>query len=565
MNLIHHIRTHIADALSIHGITSSEIHIEYPVDMAHGDIALTLAMARAKQEGQPPRELAELYAATLRAHADAPWEYCEVAGSGFINLKLSRNILLQEMMRIFSTPSTYGMNTRLNGNKVLVEHSSPNLFKPFHIGHLMNNTIGESLHRIARFSGGHSVALSYPSDVSLGIGKAIWWLMNNGGKEALDNHESLQEKILFLGSCYVSGTRHFDESPDSHGEIREITRQIFEAEHTPAYELYAYAKELNVQYFQDITERIGSTFDSFIFESEAGKTGEDIVRHNTPDIFTESQDAIIYEGEQDGLHTRVFINKEGYPTYEAKDIGLLSLKFERYNPDLSILITDHEQKEYYKVVLAAAARIVPEWKYQSVHVTHGRMTLLGKKMSSRLGGVPTAVELIENLRQAVSEKNNNLSDKAYDAIALSALKFSITKTQAGKNINFDPNQSLSFEGDSGPYLQYTYARIMSLLAKAKEHNLEPSLEDGPEEIFAIERYLYRFPQSIEKALDDYSPHHIAHFLLEVAHVYNSWYAQTKIIDDANTYAPYHLALAYNTAQVLRTGLYLLGIEVLDEM
>ena len=293
--------------------------------------------------------------------------------------------------------------------------------------------------------------------------------------------------------------------------------------------------------------------------------GEAIVRKHVPDIFFESDGAIVYDGEAEGLHTRVFINAEGYPTYEAKDIGLLSLKFERYQPDLSLFVTDRQQAEYFKVVASAAGKIKPEWKEKTIHRTHGRMSFKGAKMSSRLGGVPLASEILDAITDEALSRMEEKDKGLAEAVALAALKFTILKTAAGKDINFDPDTSLSFEGDSGPYLQYTVARCHSVLAKAKSEGYEPSDAQPAGSVGELEKMLYRFPEVVGQSIDEWTPHYIATYLLETARAFNSWYGETKIIDTGNPDMGYHLFLTDKTRQVIVNGLHLLGISAPEKM
>jgi arginyl-tRNA synthetase len=425
----------------------------------------------------------------------------------------------------------------------------------------MNNTIGESINRFARFSGAEVETISYPSDVSLGIGKAVWAFMD-GGVEKLNEFKTEEEKLNYLGNCYVVGTKAMEENPSLEPRIREITKIIYEHIDSPEYEAYKIGKEINLSYFKNITKSLGSNFDDFIYESEAGKEGEKLVRENTGKIFEESEGAVVYKGEQDGLHTRVFINKEGYPTYEAKDVGLLSLKFSRYNPDLSIFVTDHEQSEYFKVVVTAAGKINSTWKEKTIHRTHGRMSFKGQKMSSRLGGVPIASTLIQAVAEEVKEKSPESSEEIQNMIAISALKFTILKSMAGKNINFDPDTSLSFEGDSGPYLQYSTVRSGSVLEKG-----HVSMEDcnQPETITDVEKYLDRFPEVAEQCISLWEPHHMVGYLLDLAQAFNSWYGRVKIIDAENKDMPYNLAITRAFQITMKNGLYLLGIETPEKM
>ncbi len=555
----------IKDALKNLNIEVESISLEHPGDLSMGDYSTNVAMALAKTAKVNPKELAEKIVAELLplVQGEVGRGYIPKVESknGFINFYLSPNYYFDKVKQILEEGEDYGRSEIHKGKKILVEHSSPNLFKPFHIGHVMNNTIGESINRLARFSGADVTTISYPSDVSLGIGKAVWAFMEDG-VEKLNEFKTEEEKLNYLGNCYVVGTKAMEENPSLEPRIREITKIIYEHTPSPEYDAYQIGKEINLSYFKGMTKHLGSNFDNFIFESEAGKEGEKLVRENTGSIFEKSDGAVVYKGEQDGLHTRVFINKEGYPTYEAKDVGLLSLKFSRYNPDLSIFVTDHEQSEYFKVVVTAAGKINPIWKEKTVHRTHGRMSFKGQKMSSRLGGVPIASTLLDAVAEEVKEKSPESSKEVQDMIAISALKFTILKSMAGKNINFDPDTSLSFEGDSGPYLQYSTVRSGSVLEKG-----HVSMEDcnQSETITDVEKYLDRFPEVVEQCISLWEPHHMVGYLLDLAQAFNSWYAKVKIIDAENKDMPYNLAITRAFQITMKNGLYLLGIETPEKM
>ena len=484
---------------------------------------------------------------------------------GFINFYLSPQYFYNRTKEILKLGADYGKVSTHKGTKILVEHSSPNLFKPFHIGHVMNNAIGESINRFARFSGAEVTAISYPSDVSLGIGKAVWALLD-AGLDKLEALSSEAEKLSYLGSCYVRGTKALEDDPSLEPRIREITKIIYESTPSPEYDAYKIGKDINLSYFKSITKRLGSTFDNFIFESEAGREGEVLVRAHIGDIFENSEGAVVYKGEQDGLHTRVFINKEGYPTYEAKDVGLLSLKFSRYSPDTSVFVTDHEQSEYFKVVVSAAGKINKEWKDKTIHRTHGRMSFKGQKMSSRLGGVPLAVDIIDTLLAEVAERTKDrevsVEGENRDAVAIGALKFTILKSVAGKNINFDPETSLSFEGDSGPYLQYSAVRANSVFKKI---DFDPAQVGEPSAVTDVEKYIDRFEEVVAKCVSLWEPHHMVDYLLDLAQAFNGWYGRVKIIDEGNKDMVYNLAVVKNFHTTIKNGLYLLGIDTPERM
>ncbi len=561
----------IKGALKSLGIEAGTIVLEHPAELAHGEYSTSAALAYAKAAQQNPRALAEQIVAELEKNMPAGIDKIEIAGPGFINFRFSNGHFAQMVARIAAEPEAWGKSDMHAGKKILVEHSSPNLFKPFHIGHVMNNAIGEAITRLARFSGASVTEVSYPSDISLGIGKAVWVILKEGGVEKVQSFATDLEALAYLGDCYVRGTKVYEDDPEAAKEIKAITAQLYEHdEASETYKTYEAGKAINLDYFKKITARLGSQFDAFIFESEAGEAGAKIIRDNTPQVFTQSDGAYIYEGEQDGLHTRVFINKEGYPTYEAKDVGLMSIKFARYAPEISIFITDHEQTEYFKVVAAAAGKVNPVWQEKTVHRTHGRMSFKGQKMSSRLGGVPLAQTLVDTLFEEVSERSERLSaetDRAtIDAIAVAALKFAILRVMAGKNINFDPDTSLSFEGDSGPYLLYTAVRAKSVLEKAKAEGLSPNVA-LPENWNAtdLEKLIVKFPDIVARSIEEWAPHHTVGYLLDLAQAFNSWYGNTKIADAADPASPYKLALTEAFLATMKQGLYLLGVEMPEKM
>ena len=572
-----------------------QVEVSQPKDLSRGDYMTAVALGLSKKMGQSPMMVAEaLVAAIVAATAeDARIASVSIAAPGFINIMLADAFFadtVREILSAHAKSDTWGNSNAYAGKRILVEHSSPNMFKAFHVGHVMNNAIGESLVRLARASGADVTTMSYPSDVSLGIGKAVWILQQDGGLEKLAAFaQGSIEEIEYLGQCYVRGTKAYEDQPEIQSAVRAIAVGIFNKTESPEYALYLAARARNVAYFEAITKTLGSTFDAFIFESESAPVGKALVEQHIGDVFERSDNAIVYHGEQDGLHTRVFINHEGNPTYEAKDLGLLSLKFGRYGSDapldLSIFVTDHEQQEYFKVVAAAAGKINPVWKERTVHRLHGRMAFAGKKMSSRLGGVPSAQALLDSVYETIDEKAPALAvpgmEQSRQAIAVAALKFSILRVMAGKSMNFDPETSLSFEGDTGPYVQYSIVRALSVLKKAEAVGVAIAAAQlstfctAPSNWHAttLEKVLIHFPEAVAQAVADWSPHHVAGYLLELTQAFSSWYGNTKIIDSAidpealreDPETLYKLALTAAFATVAAKGLDLLGIRVPEKM
>lgn len=574
--------------------------VEHPTDLSHGDYSTNIAMAASKSLGKNPRVVAEMIVDEIKKEIFPEIANIEIAGPGFINFKLVPEFFIKSISEIITAEHSFG-NLEINdGKNILIEHSSPNLFKPFHIGHMMNNAIGESLVRLMRASGANVTTMSFPSDISLGVAKAVYALRYDLTTVNRQADSSGFDYAIIAGDAYVVGTRLYEDSDDVKAKVKEIADVLYNytsnyvgtSKDYPKDDLEKYSwTDLYLKFsnasrtylFSFLKDKLETEIDNFIFESESGVQGKEIVESYTSTVFTKSEGAIVYvpdESRKD-INTSVFINSQGNPTYEAKDLGLIDLKFERYNPDLSIFVTDHEQIPHFNVVLAAYADLEKERKslkeevYNAVekseHVPHGRMLFKGQKMSSRLGGVPPAAEMIEDVALEVKKKmlhrDSNYANIDYvsERIAIGAIKFAILRAKPGMNINFDPETSLSFEGDSGPYLQYTHARIQTLLDKGLEQNIAAEIQIG-NEVSDIEKLLYRFPEVVESAVSEYAPNYIVTYLLEIARSFNSFYGANKIIDVENPETSSHrLAIARATQIVIRNGLQLLAIEAPDRM
>lgn len=564
----------ISEALEALGAASPRVALERSADSAHGDYATNAALVYSKMTGVSPREFAGKLVEKILETPSEFIEKIEVAGPGFINFFITNEAIQAENSKEKSE-----LITRYSGKKILVEHSSPNLFKPFHIGHLMNNIIGEFVTRATTLGGGKVTTISFPSDVSLGIAKAVYMLLEDkkDGKDVFALSDD--EKIVAFGEAYRRGVTYFDKNVEEIGKAKEIAHIIYDKDHlSDTRALFERAKEINTAYFIKIIKELGSVIDEKIYESEAGERGKEIVDANTGEgkVFTKSEGAIVYipdESRKD-LHTQVFINSEGHPTYEAKDLGLIDLKFSKFSPDLSYFITDTEQASHFRVVLDAASKLGGDWPARvekSVHVPHGRMLFKGQKMSSRLGGVPLALDVIvvieEEVHERAGERTAHLSveekKKLEREIALSALRIAVLRSKPGININFDPDTSLSFEGDSGPYLLYTHARCSSLLEKGKERGYEPKFKEAT--ATELERALLQYELKLSGAVADLAPQKLVTYLFEVAQLFNGFYAENQIITDEREISEHYLAIVRRLKAVLNGGLWVLGISAPERM
>jgi len=562
MNIRDELQKLIWDALQNAGISSDgEIVLDYPADMSMGDFATPVALKLSKELGQNPQEIAEQIVKGFDGQLPNFIDTVMVAGPGFVNVTLSKQFWSDHVSQIDEQKDKWGANHVLDKKTYLVEHSSPNMFKPFHVGHLLNNFMGASLNNIVTVSGAKTHVVSFPSDVSPGIAKAVWGLMDMG--------IATDFTIDQVGDAYVHGTKQYDENEQIKERINQINLSLYNREETDEFVVYQRGLELSYDYFKDITKRLGSTFEQFFPESECEVVGKQIVKDNTPGVFVESQGAVIFEGSKHGLFDNVFINSAGFGTYLTKDIGLIARKFETYEFDQSITITDIEQKQHFQLVKKAAELINTEWSDKSHYIQHGRLSLTSGKISSRAGGVPLAADLLSEVKNRVLEKmkDRDVSNKddVAEKVALAALKYAILKSTAGKNIVFDFEKDLAFEGNSGPYIQYAYVRAAAAITKADISSSPTTGNIRYGETPVLERMLLRLPDMVEKSLHDYSPHHIAVYLHELASEFNSFYAHTKIADETNPDYHANVALVQAFAQTIKNGLWLLGIETVEQM
>ena len=529
-----------------------------------GDYATNVALQLAGRLGKNPREVAEEIATKLRETG----EYADVsiAGPGFINFRVSEAILKDELSKM--TEAGYGKSHVYDGKVVVTEYSDPNPFKVLHAGHLYTSIVGDAISNLIEQAGGEVHRVNFGGDVGLHVAKTMWAIMQKLGGEypqqLFDIPEA--ERSEWMAACYVEGTNAYEENEQAKADITVLNKKMYqihsEKDHeSPLAQIYWTCREWSYDYFNAFYKRIGTKFEKYYPESETAPTGlATVLEQKEKGVYEDSEGAIIFKGETYDLHTRVFVNKEGLPTYEAKDVGLSIKKWEDYHFDQSVIITGNDITEYMKVVLKSIEQFLPELAKRTLHMTHGNVKLAGGvKMSSRKGNFLRAVDVLD----IAADENEKTQGNREDAPVLGAIKYAFLKNRIGPDVIFDPHESVGLQGNSGPYLQYAHARAVSILSKVTS-DYGQAIADGFD---ANERSLLvkttEYEEVIEQATLQLAPHLVCTYLYELAQVFNRFYENSHIVGDDREAIRARLVAAY--ANILKSGLSLLGIQAPDHM
>ena len=426
-----------------------DVVIERPSNPSHGDYAMFIGTKSAEEVAENIRKKLGKVVASV-----------EIAGPGFVNIKLAREAITFAVAEADAKGEEWGRaanSKQQTASRVMIEYTDPNPFKEMHIGHLMSNVIGEALACLIENDGATVIRTNFQGDVGPHVAKALWGLK----KEDISEPETAKQ----LGEAYTEGSRAYEESPEAKEEISELNQAIYAGTDHTLMELWRKGRDVSLAAFERLYQILGTHFDYYFFESETAESGLRIVRDGLlKGIFEESEGAVIYRGEKKGLHTLVFITSASTPTYETKDIGLAFLKEERVQSDRSIIVTASEQIGHFRVIFAALEELSPLIAKKTEHVPHGFLRLTTGKMSSRAGNVITAEQFIKDAVEKALIKNDD--PIIAEQVALGAIKYMILRQAPGSDIVFDPEKSFSLEGDSGPYLQYALVRARSVLSKA---------------------------------------------------------------------------------------------------
>ncbi len=446
-------------------------------------------------------------------------------------------------------------------NKTIIcEFSDPNPFKVLHVGHLYTSIVGDAISRLFEYAGAKVVRANFGGDVGLHVAKTMYALLQKSAENDLDNLT-----IEDIANCYIAGTAAYDDDPTAKAEITQLNKKIYQInandEHGfPLADLYWRGRELSYTYFNDFYASIGIKFDKYYPESTVAALGLKTVEEQLQaGVYEKSNGAVVFDGDKYGLHTRVFINAEGVPTYEAKDVGLIFTKWQDYHFDKSVIITGNEQLEYMKVVLKSIEQYAPDLVAKTSHLTHGLVKLPGNvKMSSRKGNFLKAVDVLGLVRDELKTAYDSTDEK----VSLAATKYAFLKYKMGGNIIFDPKESVKMTGNSGPYLLYSAVRAKKILEKSQ--NPQPVTNytySQPEKNLA--KKLLEYKAILKDAVREMAPHKLANFLFELAQEFSRFYESCPVAGSEQESERKKLVQVY--LAVMTHGLNLLGIEVPAEM
>src|SRR3989344_2630768 len=509
-----------------------------------GDYATNVALQLASKLGKPPREIAESLSNDVRKLpiiAEAT-----VDGPGFINFRLTDDFFNGLTAKI---SENFGKNQLMTGKVVVLEHTDPNPFKEFHIGHAYSNTVGVAIGKLLANAGALVHQVSYHGDIGLHIAMAVYMIKKSSQTGASIN----------LGEAYAHGFQIYENDPAAKAEIDEINKLIYSRQDPDINRLYEESRQQSLATFEKIYQQLGVAFEKQYFESEVAAGGMEIVRKNISRVFKQSDGAIVYDGEKAGLHMRVFITRQGLPTYESKEIGLAFAKQHDYpEAESFIVITANEIDDYFRVLVAAIKEVDSSLWNKIRHLSHGVVKFPGGKMSSRTGNVVQLSVLQADLESKIKAAFGDA--KATSEIVLGAMKYEFLKHRLGGDITFDIDESISLHGNSGPYLQYAHARACSILLKDDSPDVQGGSLYNYNDFTAGERSLARkiseYPEVVAKATAELMPHHVCNYLYELAQTFNSFYEKNRVIGDPRQALRLRLVKAY--AQVLKNGLELLN-------
>jgi arginyl-tRNA synthetase len=539
-----------------------------------GDYATNIAMLAAKQLKKNPAELAQAIAEEFKK-LDGQKVFSEVsAAGGFINFRLSEAALLENLNAIQRQKENYGSSTIGGNQKILVEYFQPNIAKPLHLGHLRTAIIGDCLFKLFKFSGFSPESDTHLGDWGTQFGLLLYAYKKYGNLEVIEKNPIEELNKLYIK---INAEAEADESVREAGKAEFVKLEQGDTENR---ELWKKFKEYSWREFEIVyrdleIRRSDHDWPESFFEDKMPAV---LMQLKEKGLLKESQGAQIVDLEEYNLGTALLVKSDGGTTYLLRDLATFiyrkSQGFEKQYYVVDVR-QSHTLNQTFKIIelLGHAA------PGEAIHVSYGFLTLPEGAMSTRKGTVVGAKEFIESVKaralEIIKEKNPDLKDKEEVArrVASGAMKYFDLSHNIKSDIVFDPKKAISFEGNTGPYLQYTHARIHGILRKIKDLGLKVKAEFPKSEIlnlkseeFSVLRKLCQFPEIVEQAAADLQPNTIANYLFELSQTFNAFYQEIPVLrEEDEQIKEFRLKLITATAQVLKNGLLLLGIDAPEEM
>ena len=495
---------------------------------------------------------------------------------GFLNLSLSQ-VYWKESLDGVVSDENFG-KLPSTGRRIMVEFSSPNTNKPLHLGHVRNNLLGSSVSNLLAAAGNDVIKTTLVNDRGVHICKSMyaWEKRFNGATP-----ESTGKKGDHLvGDCYVEFAKMEKENPAVMDDVHEMLVKWEEGD-PQVRRLWEMMNEWVFAGFEQTYKALGITFDKTYYEHDTYLLGKELVQRGLDmGVFVKDPDGSVWcDLTADGLDRKLLLRSDGTSVYITQDLGTAERRFSEYKLDSHIYVVGDEQNYHFQVLKLILKKLGFAWADQIFHLSYGMVELPEGKMKSREGTVVDADDLIAKMydeAKATSEESGKLAelseeekDRLYSMIGLGALKYFILKVDPKKKMLFNPKESIDFNGNTGPFIQYTHARICSILRKAQEQGFSTSMPDSAElsaKEIRLVKILSSYPQKVAEAASALSPALIANYCYDLAKEFNQYYHDTGILKepDANLRSM-RLALISALASVLRRGMNILGIELPERM
>jgi arginyl-tRNA synthetase len=537
--------------------------LENPPEGIDADLAFPCFTLAGKFR-KSPAEIAKDLADSLRpkgmvssAHAAGPYVNFRT------NWGKTGTLLIKDIIR---QKNRYGSG-KGKGKRIMVEFAHPNTHKAFHIGHVRNIALGESLSRVLAFGGHEVTRANYQGDIGPHVARCLWGLMNLKLREPRDN------KGMWLGEVYRKASNEATK-PEVDMQIRQINRDLY-AGKPSLVKLWKETREWSLDYFDTIYGDFGAKFDRLYFESEVENPGVKLAKKLLDkDIAKFSDGAIVMDLKKHGLGIYVLVTQDGTPLYSVKDFVLAEMQDKEFRPERVIHVVGSEQNLHFRQLFRCLETVNPKIAKKEFHLSYGLVNLESGKMKSREGKVILYEDLKEKLlklaQKVTREKNPKLSrgelESTARTVALGALKYDMIKVSPEKTITFDWDRALSFDGDTAPYVQYTHARACSILRKGKAKTASKyGCRDVCGEEKALLKLLAGFPDTVGNASRDLRPHYVANYCCRLAKAFNEFYQKVPVLKAKPEQRAFRLTLVKAVSITIRNGLYLLGIEAPEKM